>query len=418
MEEEEVVPAAADTTLIDVLPRPPPVYSSVASTAVTYRTGKSQFLTGDGVVEASLQVMGQCGTRDVLRFKVASHCAEYARQVKQESQLWRWDALRATVDQYQVTDKVLGAGSFGRVTLGTCSGAPVACKTWRGSNFAAIRREIAMLTLLAHKQHHNVCHIVGWTDAPEFRIFLELCAGSLAKLIRGRSIHEAQQWAILSQVCSALCHLHSLTIVHMDLKSDNVLVVGNVSRGQLPWVKVADVGMGHWRSQNNEEQSVVLESWKIKRPWRAPEMAAGIASTPVDMFAFGCLVVEVVRGSQMTDEDVTIHQRMGPQKPQRCRPPARADHRSGATGFPNQATDVGHRDDSRIPLDEGGEPEPRVPPEPPVVATWVKTLVDEAPEPRPSALTVARWLAHDCSRRLHEYERWLRTFDTSGAAPM
>jgi len=361
LEEEEVVAAVGPgAPVLDLpMPRPRLAFSSCASTAVTYKTSKSQKLQCGQTVDARVRVVAECGTTCVMKFQVATHCAEYVRRVKQECELWAWDALKVTTECEETT-RVLGAGSFGKVTLATCRGIPVACKTWACSDFAAVRREIATLTLLSHKKHQNICHVLGVAMQPTFRVFLELCAGSLAQWLAVEQPHEGQQWSILNQVCSALSHLHAHSIVHMDLKSDNILVVEHASPGQLPWVKVADVGLSQWRSQRAGEQTTkVASAWTALRPWRAPEMAVGISTTAVDMFSFAGLFVELARGSRMSFADVALHQALS------------------AVG-------------------------------PELVSTWVHRLLDVIPEMRPTAPEIAAWLTVECAVVMRSYTQWLR----------
>jgi serine/threonine protein kinase len=71
----------------------------------------------------------------------------------------------------------------------------------------------------------------------------------------------------------------------------------------MPHIKVCDVGLARWLADNMEEQDP--DSPKCKKgqmtplddvicDWRAPEMLTGMYGFPVDIFAYGFLLVEVM----------------------------------------------------------------------------------------------------------------------------
>mmetsp|Transcript_59337 Transcript_59337/g.158903 ORF Transcript_59337/g.158903 Transcript_59337/m.158903 type:complete len:265 (-) Transcript_59337:66-860(-) len=249
------------------------------------------------------------------------------------------------------------------------------------------RREIAILALLAKYRHQNVCQAIGLYNEPQLMVFLELCACTLAPVVRQDLLNLGQKWSILTQICSAVCHLHSISVVHMDLKSDNVLVVDQVAAGQLPWIKIADVGMGFWRSQYlTVDAGRPGADGDARFPWRAPEASAGVVAPPVDLYAYAGLVVEVARGSRLTSQDVRRHQGIG-----RQRNPAHDDTVKRRPG-----EDVV----GCVPYPPGGD-------EVPALAWLVASMLADAPERRPRASVVAGQLAADSAGVLDQYRRWL-----------
>mmetsp|Transcript_88716 Transcript_88716/g.237294 ORF Transcript_88716/g.237294 Transcript_88716/m.237294 type:complete len:756 (+) Transcript_88716:74-2341(+) len=356
-----------------VEPRRPGVMSSVASTAVTYKTGKSQLMPPGIVVPAEVKVLTECGVAVSLIFKVATRCAQYAREVKEEAALWKWGALVVKPDEFVLSHTVLGAGSFGSVTAAELRGVQVATKVWREVHAHDVRREIALLALLARDPHPNVCRVLGIVERPELRIFMELCHGPLGPWLMRDKLGEAQKMAAMTQICSALCHMHSLSVAHLDLKSDNVLIVGAVEQHQLPWVKVADVGLGLWRSQRlNEDMTTATAFDGVQtQPWRAPEYKAGAASPAVDIFAFGALMVEAAVGRRITDSVLQLVQGKD----------------MGSSALPTSPVA------GRAPLPELG--------------LLVRAMCEEAPEERPLATEVGARFMLGFSSGLSDFGTWV-----------
>lgn len=52
---------------------------------------------------------------------------------------------------------------------------------------------------------------------------------------------------VVSQLCGALSHLHSLGFVHRDLKPENVFLCDSACR----WVKLGDFGMVGMKDKTN-----------------------------------------------------------------------------------------------------------------------------------------------------------------------
>eukprot|EP00451_Oxyrrhis_marina_P054238 CAMPEP_0204504544 /NCGR_PEP_ID=MMETSP0471-20130131/105721_1 /ASSEMBLY_ACC=CAM_ASM_000602 /TAXON_ID=2969 /ORGANISM="Oxyrrhis marina" /LENGTH=219 /DNA_ID=CAMNT_0051509429 /DNA_START=1 /DNA_END=658 /DNA_ORIENTATION=+ len=183
----------------------------------------------------------------------------------------------------------------------------------------------------------------------------------------------------------------------MDLKSDNILIVGPVSSTQLPWVKIGDVGMGLWRSQRTTEVNTAA-TWERPAhfPWRAPEMHQWLAAPPVDMYAYAGLVVEVARGTRLTQEDVMRH-RQGD----------RDSAVVAGTKFssPMLRPKSGEMGSFAVGVASG-----------PVLRGLVQGLLAEAPEARPTATDVAAHLAVGCAWALQEYKEWLENGELDAAS--
>ncbi|KAK9830808.1 hypothetical protein WJX74_008176 [Apatococcus lobatus] len=92
---------------------------------------------------------------------------------------------------------------------------------------------------------------------------------------------------IALDVAKGLHHLHSRGIIHLDLKSSNILLRQGVA-------KIADVGFAKILSQSAHSQ-LVGGTWA----WAAPEVLLGKQSTTqADIYSFGVVIWELVTGEQ------------------------------------------------------------------------------------------------------------------------
>ena len=100
---------------------------------------------------------------------------------------------------------------------------------------ALARNEIEILRKLSHP------HVVRFEDSfvleQDVCIVMQFCeGGDLAGLIGeqrrcGRRLPEAAVRGLLAQLASALAHMHSLRVVHRDIKSSNVFLLGATAAG-------------------------------------------------------------------------------------------------------------------------------------------------------------------------------------------
>ena len=132
---------------------------------------------------------------------------------------------------------LLGEGSFACVyrMRHKFDGNMYAVKLFREDNAAwtweAVKREAGKMAKLDH-QHIIRYHTSFAIDDPDFccGLVLELCTGgTLADRIRdGNEEHTAIVMRRLTQLAQALNYLHNVArVVHLDVKSNNVLITSN-----------------------------------------------------------------------------------------------------------------------------------------------------------------------------------------------
>mmetsp|Transcript_15243 Transcript_15243/g.24229 ORF Transcript_15243/g.24229 Transcript_15243/m.24229 type:complete len:440 (-) Transcript_15243:47-1366(-) len=92
------------------------------------------------------------------------------------------------------------------------------------------------------------------------------------------------------QACRALAHLHASSVVHRDIKPQNLLV--DVGRGHV--LKLCDFGSAARVGSNRPP----LVAYICSRYYRAPELIFGATNytTAVDLWSIGCVLGEMLRG--------------------------------------------------------------------------------------------------------------------------
>ena len=137
------------------------------------------------------------------------------------------------MDAYE-HQRALGKGAMGTVVLvrRKSDGALLALKSMAvhsAKDRALARNEIEILRKLSHP------HVVAFEDSfvleQDVCIVMQFCeGGDLAGLIgeqrsAGKRLPEAEVRGLLAQMASALAHMHTLRIVHRDIKSSNVFLL-------------------------------------------------------------------------------------------------------------------------------------------------------------------------------------------------
>ncbi|OHT05223.1 TKL family protein kinase [Tritrichomonas foetus] len=158
------------------------------------------------------------------------------------------------------------------------------CEKLSGHKLRAFQREISVL---ATAEHPCVLKFVGATDTPPFCIVTEWLAG-------GTLYHDLRKFHRLDATGLTICaidiaqgmrFLHSLQIIHRDLKSLNVLLDSNGN------AKICDFGFSR---QTNKDQ---LMTQNVGTPhWMAPELLGGSISydEKIDVYAYGIVLWEIM----------------------------------------------------------------------------------------------------------------------------
>eukprot|EP00826_Nyctotherus_ovalis_P045483 TRINITY_DN503_c0_g1_i8.p1 TRINITY_DN503_c0_g1~~TRINITY_DN503_c0_g1_i8.p1 ORF type:complete len:301 (-),score=77.38 TRINITY_DN503_c0_g1_i8:231-1133(-) len=165
---------------------------------------------------------------------------------------------------------------------------------------ASTLKEISLLRKVHHPnivKLHDVL-IVG----EELSLVLEYMPYNLKEYLErfGKTLGDIEKRILLYQIISGVAYLHSKTILHRDLKPCNILI----SKNGIP--KIADFGLG--RRYTIPVGTYTHEVATLY--YRAPELLLGTSeySTPVDVWALGCIFAEVFSGCVLFRGDSEIGQ--------------------------------------------------------------------------------------------------------------
>ncbi|KAK8872952.1 kinase-like domain-containing protein [Apiospora arundinis] len=204
--------------------------------------------------------------------------------------------------RYQV-QSTLGKGMFSGVAraIDITTKNSVAIKMMRNND--ALRKggyvEIAILEKLNEADPENRKHIVKFERHFEHKGHLCLAFENLSLNLRevlrkfgnNVGINLPATRAYAHQMFVALAHMRKCTIIHADIKPDNILV--NESRNVL---KICDLGTAIDRSDAATAHNEITP-YLVSRFYRAPEIILGMPyDYSVDMWSIGCTLYELYTG--------------------------------------------------------------------------------------------------------------------------
>ncbi|KAI8992276.1 kinase-like domain-containing protein [Pilobolus umbonatus] len=191
----------------------------------------------------------------------------------------------------ELSDAVLGYGSHGTVVYkGQFDGREVAVKRLLLDFYDVALKEVKLLQ--ESDDHPNVVRYFYKEESDRFLyIALELCYGSLNDYMeRSLPLPEMQlcdtmnNANILSQMTCGIQYLHSLKIVHRDIKPHNILLAPSKNRfaKNSPPVRILISDFGLCKKLDGEQSSFnyTAASPAGTSGWRAPELLAWALAAP------------------------------------------------------------------------------------------------------------------------------------------
>ncbi|ADM11049.1 Spk1-like Ser/Thr protein kinase [Encephalitozoon intestinalis ATCC 50506] len=171
--------------------------------------------------------------------------------------------------------RVIGEGASSTVYGGVSAiGEEVAVKvaSRRGRSGGMVYREMKMLSSF---HHENIVKVVDkFESANHVYIVEELCDLNLVSFLNEYEVDEDVALKILRMILCGLRHIHSMGVIHRDLKLGNILLKGNT-------VKICDFGLSCYAEENSNEFCGTMD-------YLAPEVIEGRKySQGVDIWSAG-----------------------------------------------------------------------------------------------------------------------------------
>ncbi|KAJ3327939.1 bifunctional endoribonuclease/protein kinase ire1 [Blyttiomyces sp. JEL0837] len=182
-----------------------------------------------------------------------------------------------------VSDTILGHGSHGTMVFkGTFGSREVAVKRLLLDFYDIAHHEVQMLRDSDH--HPNVIRYFYQEATEKFMyIALELCPASLHDVIEnphsarlGQLRTQLNPRQTLSQIIAGIQHLHSMKIVHRDIKPQNILIAENDKKTQThPRILISDFGLCKRLADDQSSFHNTVNSLGGTLGWRARECMLG-----------------------------------------------------------------------------------------------------------------------------------------------
>eukprot|EP00917_Polyrhabdina_sp_WS-2016_P013446 GHVP01029549.1.p1 GENE.GHVP01029549.1~~GHVP01029549.1.p1 ORF type:complete len:549 (-),score=111.82 GHVP01029549.1:192-1838(-) len=191
--------------------------------------------------------------------------------------------------RYVKFNKLLGKGAFKTVwyAVDKETGLEVAwnCLPLSRNEYNNMSNEIE---ILKHVRHKNIIHLHdSWFQENEFVFITEMMTSGTLREYMGKvgipGIPVLRKW--LSQILDGLIHLHENdpTIIHRDLKCDNIFINGTTGE-----VKIGDMGTAKMKAG---KKYTVVGTPEFMAPEMYEEKGYG---EKVDIYAFGMCILELL----------------------------------------------------------------------------------------------------------------------------
>ncbi|RLO05287.1 hypothetical protein DYB28_002832 [Aphanomyces astaci] len=187
-------------------------------------------------------------------------------------------------------DHMIGTGAFANVFHGSFQGRAVAVKMLlksRTSTVSQIQSFVHEIQLMSQFDSPYIVNLVGaaWTRADDLKCVMEFMdGGDLKEYLDTHSSQEfawADKYVHLLSIADGLCYLHSMNVIHRDIKSRNVLL--DSTKG----TKLTDFGI----SKEDIQATMTVGVGTFR--WMAPEVLQDQGyDVSADIYSFGMLLSE------------------------------------------------------------------------------------------------------------------------------
>ena len=221
------------------------------------------------------------------------------------------------------SEETLGVGSYGKVCKAKCGQLPCAAKLLHDTMFSTndpgilrfVERFEQECQFLRMIKHPNIVQFLGTVRDPQSRrlaLLMELMDESLTRFLEWSTgpLPYHTQLNICHDVALALAYLHSNNIIHRDLSSNNILLIGEGSRA-----KVTDFGMSKLIGMN-PRMTPAQTQCPGTPAYMPPEALVNPPrhSDKLDCFSHGVLTIQIVtrKFPNPTDATTTVEDPRSP----------------------------------------------------------------------------------------------------------
>lgn len=206
--------------------------------------------------------------------------------------------------------KVLGHGASGEVLAckHKISNESFACKIVRKSQMNDAQSMSTEIEIMKRVRHKHVVSMYELYETPKcLWIVLELVdSGDLFHhLAETPDYSEKDAARHMKQILQGVHYLHSVGVMHRDLKPDNILLA---SSGRNSQIKIADFGLSALirlgedgydanESSKRKHYNALKDMWGT-REYFAPELINQSYGPQADVWALGCILFEILTGHQ------------------------------------------------------------------------------------------------------------------------
>src|SRR5262245_17509674 len=219
------------------------------------------------------------------------------------------------IGPYEI-QSVIGAGGMGEVyrARDTSLGRDVAIKVLP-ETFAEDPERLARFEMeartLAALNHPNIAQIYGLEkghgQANLSALVMELVEGeTLRDRISRGAMPPGRTLEVAVALAEALSVVHAKGITHRDLKPENILLTAD---GR---IKILDFGLARWNSPDSDAALTMMPTQTQAGVmmgtigYMSPEQVRGeTAAAPSDIFAFGCVMHEMLTGHRAFERPTT-----------------------------------------------------------------------------------------------------------------
>eukprot|EP00927_Polykrikos_kofoidii_P070058 TRINITY_DN6591_c0_g1_i2.p1 TRINITY_DN6591_c0_g1~~TRINITY_DN6591_c0_g1_i2.p1 ORF type:complete len:514 (+),score=115.84 TRINITY_DN6591_c0_g1_i2:48-1589(+) len=201
---------------------------------------------------------------------------------------------KTITDDYDIDGKVLGSGFNGSVVLakGKASGALVAVKPFAFSGLAEEKQKLMLneVEVSLSLSHPHICRLLDvYCAEEELYLVSECCEGGMLfdRIQELERFNEADAAEAGHQMLLAINHIHSVGLIHRDIKLENFLYDSK----DYKFLKLIDFGFSKF-CQPNRHHHVCCGTLA----YFAPEVLSKCYTNQCDLWSFGVIIFILLVG--------------------------------------------------------------------------------------------------------------------------